>query len=160
MTTLPGLCTARSIAKQYGLDVAEKWYEHKPESVIETATIKLLWDFTIQTHREIQARRPDIVLVNRKENDCIVIDIGVPEDASIADKEKGKIQRYQDIRRDITRLWNIKTYVVPVVVGSLGIAIENLVKHLGKITTPTMIELLQKASLLGSAKLLRNVLED
>ena len=57
-----------SIAKQHGLDVAEKWYEHKPEPVIETATIKFLWDFTIQTDREIQARRPEIVLVNRKDS--------------------------------------------------------------------------------------------
>ena len=71
--------------------------------VIETANIKLLWDFTIQTDREIQARRPDIILVNRKENEYIVIDIAVPGDASIADidKEKEKIQKYQDIRREI-----------------------------------------------------------
>ena len=99
-----------SIAKQYGLDVAEKWYEHKPKPVIETATIKLLWDFTIQTDREIQARRPDTVLVNRKENECIVIDIAVPDDASIVEKEdpkeKEESQMYQDIRREIAHLWN------------------------------------------------------
>ena len=42
-----------SVAKQYGVDVAEKWYEYKPDPAIETATIKLLWDFTtIQTDRE------------------------------------------------------------------------------------------------------------
>ena len=38
-----------AIAKQRGLDVEEKWYEHKPEPVIENANIKMLWDFTIQT---------------------------------------------------------------------------------------------------------------
>ena len=53
----------------------------------------------------------------------------------------------------------IKTYVVPVVVGSLGIVTKDLVKHLGKIGIPTKIELLQKAALLSSARLPRNVLE-
>ena len=119
-----------------------------------------MWDFTIQTDREIQARRPNIVLVNRKENECIVIDIVVPGDASIAGKEKEKTQEYQDIRREVARpsLWNMKTNVVPVVVGSLGIVTKSLAKHLGKIGIPTKIELLQKAALLGSAGLLRNVL--
>ena len=78
---------------------------------------------------------------------------------NIADKEKEKIQKYQDIRREIARLWNIKTYVVPVVIGSLGMVTKNLAKYLGKIGIPTKIELLQKAALLGSARLLRNVLE-
>ena len=57
----------------------------------------------------------------------------------------------------MARLWNIKTYVVPMVVGVLGMVTKNLAKHLGKIGIPTKIELL--AALLGSARLLRNVLE-
>ena len=64
---------------------------------------------------------------------------------------------YQDIRRETARrLWNNKTYVVPVVVGSLGMVTKHLAKHLGKIGIPTKIELLQKAALLGYARLLRN----
>ena len=49
--------------------------------------------------------------------------------------------------------------MVPVVVGSPSMVTKNLAKHLGKIGIPTKIELLQKAALLGSARLLRNVLE-
>ena len=119
----------------------------------------MLWDFTIQTDREIEARSPDIVLLNRIENECIIIDIAVPADANIAVKEMEKIQKYQDLRREIARLWDIKTCVVPVVVGSLGMVTKNLAKYLGKIGIPTKIELLQKATLLGTARILRNVLE-
>ena len=90
-----------AIAKQRGLEVEEKWYEHKPEPVIENANIKMLWDFTIQTDREIEARRPDIVLLNRKKNECIVIDIAVPADANIAVKEIEKIQKYQDLKEKL-----------------------------------------------------------
>ena len=53
----------------------------------------------------------------------------------------------------------IKTCVVPVVVGSLGMVTKNLAKYLGKIGVPTKIKLPQKAILLGSARILRNVLE-
>ena len=49
--------------------------------------------------------------------------------------------------------------MVPVVVSSLGMVTKNLAKLFGKIEISIKIELLQKASLLGSARLLRNVPE-
>ena len=39
-------------------------YWHKPESVLENETNKILWDFEIQTDRPITARRPDLMLIN------------------------------------------------------------------------------------------------
>ena len=41
---------------------------HKPESVLNNETNKLLWDFEKQTDHLILARRPDLVIVNKKEN--------------------------------------------------------------------------------------------
>ncbi|XP_048590562.1 uncharacterized protein LOC125573819 [Nematostella vectensis] len=148
-----------AIAKEHGFEVKEKWYEHELLPVIEKPDLKILWDVTIQTDREIQARRPDIVIVNRKEGECIVIDIAVPGDANVGEKEKEKVLKYQDIRREIARLWDIKTCVVPIVVGALGTVSKNLTKHLSSIGLKTRIELLQKGALLGSAWLLRQVLE-
>ena len=54
----------------------------------------------------------------------------------------------------MTRLWNVKAKVVPVVVGALGAATPNISKHLDAIGVTTRIELLQKAALLGTARLL------
>ena len=35
------------------LSAVTKWYEHSPKSVEENEEVKLLWDFTIQTDRQI-----------------------------------------------------------------------------------------------------------
>ncbi|XP_048578959.1 uncharacterized protein LOC125560711 [Nematostella vectensis] len=77
-----------AIAKELGFEVKEKWYEHELLPVIEKPDLKILWGVTIQTDREIQAQRPDIVIVNRKEGECIVIDIAVPGDANVGEKVK------------------------------------------------------------------------
>ena len=29
-----------------GMDIADKWYEHQPQSVLETDKIEVLWDLT------------------------------------------------------------------------------------------------------------------
>ena len=56
------------LAEKYGFERATKWYEQRPEGVMESQDFKLLWDFIIQCDRLIQARRLDIVVVdNEKE---------------------------------------------------------------------------------------------
>ena len=49
-------------------------------------------------------RRPDIVIVNKMEKTAIIIDVAVPWDKRIIDKEKEKIEKYQNIKREILRL--------------------------------------------------------
>ena len=41
---------------------------HKPESIRENQTLKILRDFDIQTGHVIPARRTDLVLIKKEEN--------------------------------------------------------------------------------------------
>ena len=42
-----------------------------------------MWDFSIQTDHVIKARGPDLVVVNKKERNCKIIDFAVPGDGKI-----------------------------------------------------------------------------
>ena len=71
-----------------------------------------------------------------------------------------KIEKYQDLKREIARMWSMRTVqVVPIVVGSLGSVTKNLDKWLGKLNVKISTSLLQKATLLGTARIMRKVLE-
>ena len=65
----------------------------------------------------------------------------------------------QDLKREMTRLWNTKAYVVPVVVDVLGMIPKNLKQHLETIGVTIKDELLQKEALLGTERLLGKVFE-
>ena len=147
------------LSKLHGLPHTDKWYEHDPNKVTEANGIKLLWDFNIQTDKVIEHRRPDIVLVDYKQRQCNIIDIAVPGDARTKDKEKEKVEKYQEIKREISRLWNVKVSVTPIVIGALGIVTTNLKKHLKQVGLIVRVDLLQKAALLGTARILRKVLD-
>ena len=54
------------MCKKFKSDHTNKWYMHNPASVLENDTHKLLWDFNIQTDHLIPARRPDLIIINRK----------------------------------------------------------------------------------------------
>ena len=42
---------------------------HNPATVLENDTHKLLWDFDKQTDHLISARRPDLIVINKKGKD-------------------------------------------------------------------------------------------
>ena len=92
-----------------------------------------MWDFTIQTDREIHHRRPDIVIQKKKAKETIIVDIAVPGDSNVLQKETEKYEKYQDLAREIKRIWKSRTKVVPVVVGTLGSVSKKLTGHLEQI---------------------------
>ena len=91
------------VCKEYGVECSNKWYEHSPKSVEENEEVKLLWDFTIQTDREIHHRRPDIVIQKEKAKETIIVDIAVPRDRNILQKVLLKeTEKYQDLASEIS----------------------------------------------------------
>ena len=56
-------------------------------------------------------------------------------------------------------MWEVKTKVVPIVLGALGTVPLRLKGNLKDIGVDTSITLIQKSALLGSARILRKVLE-
>ena len=56
----------RKLCKGFKFDHTNKWYMHNPAPVLENDTHKLLWDFDIQTDPLISARRPDLIIINKK----------------------------------------------------------------------------------------------
>ena len=111
------------ICKKNGLEHSEKWYEHAPEGAVENEEIKVLWDINIQCDNLIEARRPDLIVIDKKERKGIIIDIAVAADVRVEEKGKEKAEKYQNLKREIRRLWKLKNAeIVPVVIGALGSA--------------------------------------
>ena len=74
---------------------------HNPAPVLENNTHKLLWDFSIHTDRLISARRPDLIIINKKKRTCKIVDFAVPADHRIKLKECEKKDKYLDLAREL-----------------------------------------------------------
>ena len=115
-----------------------------------------MWDFSIQTDHVIEARRPDLVVVDKKETSCKIIDFAVPGDSRIEEKDKDKIE---NLGRELQKIWNVKVKILLLVGGSVGAMPKqfgNRFKQIGITIGTTQV---QKTVLLGTARLLRKVLE-
>ena len=83
----------------------------------------------------------------------------MPADARVEQKEQEKMDRYQDMARELKRLWKVETKVILIVVGALGTVAKGLEKNLKNAGSNATVELLQKAALLGTSQILRMVLD-
>ena len=61
------------------------------------------------------------MIVEKQERICKIIDVAVPNDSRVNAKEQEKIEKYQELRWEVAKLWKMKKVeVIPVVVGALG----------------------------------------
>ena len=148
------------LCKKYNIVLTDRWVEHSSEAVMEDYVIKLLLDVNIQCNHVIEAGRPDTVIMNKSGRTCIIVDIAVPGDSRIRHKEKEKEEKYKDLKRDIKGMWHFRNVVVlPVIVGALGSITKKLGEWIRKLDISLAIGLLQKTAILGTARILRKVLD-
>ena len=132
---------------------------HNPAPVLEKDRHKLLWDFNIQTDQLIPARRPDLIIINKKKRIFKVVDFAVSGDHRINLKESEKRDKYLDLARELKMLWDVKVTIVPIVIGALGTITKGLLKGLEDLEVGGRVETFQTIVLLRTARILRRVLE-
>ena len=75
-----------------GFDTVENWWDHHPLSVMQNSSMKLLWDFTIETDRHLSHNHPDIVCVDFMKNHCFLVDVAIPGDSRLSNKVTEKLE--------------------------------------------------------------------
>ena len=126
---------------------------------MENDSWKILWDFTIQTDHVTEARRPDMVIIDKTKNECKIIVFACPFDDIIEEEVKDKMKGYNDLKTGLKNIWDMPVKVIPVVVDALGTTPKKLKQRLSDIGIETRIVELQKTIMLYFARILRNVLE-
>ena len=126
--------------------------------MLQNEEVKILWDFKIQTDKHLAHNIPGITVVEKKQ--VWLIDVSIPGDSKINQKEVEKITKYQDLKVEVERLWEKKATVLPVVIGALEAILRNLVKHLKTLRLDKISpSQLQKTVPLGIALIVRNTSE-
>ena len=107
----------------------------------------------------IEARRPDIVVVDKVKKETMIIDVAIAGDTRVWDKEREKIEKCNLLKDEIARLWQVKkVIVIPIVVGALGTITTKFKNYIESLGIEIRIEHVQKLALLGTARIIIKVL--
>ena len=87
---------------------------------------------------------PDVIIKNKKETTCILIDVAIPADINVVQKEAEKKQKYKSSCMEVQQMWNLKCKIIPVITGATVILTRGLRKNLEAIPGNHSIESLQR----------------
>ena len=124
------------LCKHFGFNVIKDSWKHEPPSILDNCNARITYDMTIPVSRHILngALRPDIVVIDKKKNTGLIIDVSVPNDFNICKQEREKVVKYQDLKNDMKDTYELdSTEIVPVILGATGIIKNNFAKYLKRI---------------------------
>ena len=67
----------------------------------------MLWDINVQCDNMIEARRPDIIAIGKKEQKGIITNIAVPPDVRVREKEREKVESIRTRRERLEDCGNL-----------------------------------------------------
>jgi hypothetical protein len=109
-------------------------------------------------NNKVTANRPDIIIKNNKEKTCRLIDVSIPADRNVVQKEAEKNLKYKSFCIEI-RVWNLKCMIIPVIIGATGVVTRSIRKNLEAVPGKHLLDSLQKMAILGIAHIIWKALQ-
>jgi hypothetical protein len=78
----------------------------------------------------IPNNKPDIVIHNNEKRTCMLIDVAIPGDRNVIQKEVAKVLKYKDLKIEIQHVWSVKIRVIPVIIGATGTISKSFRKYM------------------------------
>ena len=148
-----------SICKALGIETENKWYINMSKPVYEEGNVTVLWNQAVHTGREVTANRPDIIIKNKKEKTCTLMDVAIPADRNVVQTKAEEKLKYKSLCVEIKRMWNLKYTIIPVITGATKIVTRSLRKNLEAVLGKHSIDALQKTAIFGTSHIIRKVLQ-
>jgi hypothetical protein len=145
-----------SICNKLGIETAENWFSHIRKTVTEHEDITVLWNqgIRLQADREILTNRPDIIVKNKKEKPCLLIDVAIPSNKNAIQKEVEKKLKYrnsENVEHEMlchtSNHWGHRNYK------------RKFTKISGNNTRTTINRFPTKTAILGTSHIIRKVLQ-
>jgi hypothetical protein len=88
----------------------------------------------------------------------MLLDVAIPGDRNVIQKEAEKILKYKDLTTEIQRMWNVKSRVFPVIIRATENISKSFIKYLSTIPGNHDVREIQETAIFGTAHILRKVL--
>ena len=99
-----------------------------------------------------------IIIRDKEKGTCMLIDVAISGDRNVIKKEAEEILKYKDLTIEIQRTWNVKTKVIPVIIGATGTISKSFRKYVINIPGKHEVKEQKKTDALGTVHILRKVL--
>ena len=136
------------------------YYKYDPTSVVENENVKIYYDRTIYTDHTRLHNRPDITVLDKKQQKAIFIDVAIPATRNINRTHVEKCSRYVELAVETKRNWNLtEVKILPVVISAEGVVDKNTLESINTLgLNKNIIDAMQKSVIIDTCHITRKTL--
>jgi hypothetical protein len=107
-----------------------------------------LWNQQTQTDRTIPQNKQDIIICDNEKGKCMLIDVAISGDRNVINPLKDEMfLKYKNLTIEIQHMWNVKTEMIPITIGTTGTISKSFRKHVSYIPGNLEVKELQKTAI-------------
>jgi len=148
------------LSKVFSLPLlSSTWFTYCPPPVVENATAKILWDFSLISEGYHLTNHPDLVLFDYDKKAILFIEVSCTADINVVSKETEKFHKYQPLASGFHSMYHMCVDIVPIVIGHSGVMTvqcQQFLQCIPQFTTSLLCHL-EKAALIGMIRILRTL---
>ncbi|KAF7683356.1 hypothetical protein TCON_1432 [Astathelohania contejeani] len=114
-------CIHLLIANKYGFKKSKKLRSYSVQKVMENERAEIRVDTKIKTNILIKNNRPDIFIYDKKENEIILVEVGITSQDNLQIDETKKKKKYDLCENESGLLYEAKTKIIPYVMTWDGV---------------------------------------
>ena len=134
-------CIHMLLCKKYKIeDSGKKLRSHSVQQIVANKYVEIRVDTTIKTDVKIKYNKPDIVVIDKKSKEIIIVEIGVTSIDNLQQVESKKLRKYDVLVNELGLIHECKTRIIPYVLTWDGIVTKYHAKYRKELAISDQIE--------------------
>ena len=134
-------CIHMLLCKKYKIeDSGKKLRSHSVQQIVANKYVKIRIDTTIKIDVKIKYNKPDIVVIDKKSKEILIVEIGVTSIDNLQQVESKKLRKYDVLVNELGLIHECKTRIIPYVLTWDGIVTKYHAKYRKELAISDQIE--------------------
>ena len=148
-----------AIRKNNSPDLQKLPRSYSDVQIIAESNFEYWWNVSVKTSRKVSHNKPDIIIWDKNEKKCSIVEISCPADVNVSSKITEKENIYGPLTTNLQLLYpEYRFLFLPIIVGALGTIPKCLVSNIEKLGVTThqaklLARKLQIVSISGTVKI-------
>jgi hypothetical protein len=109
------------LCNKYNIKATRKLKSHSVQEIVSNKFVEIRVDTFIKTDIKIKHNRPDLVVIDKKSKEIIIVEVGITSIDNLQQVETEKLRKYDLIANELSQIYGFKSSIIPYVVTWDGV---------------------------------------
>nr|XP_013180959.1 unnamed protein product [Papilio xuthus] len=114
-------CLHLLLCNKYGVKSTKKLKNHSVQEIVSNKYVEIRVDTFIKTDIKVKHNRPDLVVIDKRSKEILVVEVGITSLDNLQQVETEKLRKYDVLANELAQIYGFKTLIIPYVMTWDGV---------------------------------------